>query len=48
MIWWFLILAAGAGAVVWATTSAYVRVHRHLKDASAPKKEAGEREADHV
>jgi hypothetical protein len=39
MIWWFLILAAGAGAVVWAAISAYLRVRRHLNGASASKKE---------
>jgi len=48
MIWWFLILAAGVGAAVWAAISAYLRVHRHLKDASASKKETGEQEPDHV
>jgi len=48
MIWWFLILAAGAGAVVWAATSAYLRVHRHMKNASASKKEAGEQGPDNV
>jgi len=26
MIWWFLIVAVAAGAVVWAVLSAYVRV----------------------
>lgn len=48
MIWWFLILAAGAGAVVWAATAAYLRVYRHLKNAPPSKKEEGERGPDNV
>jgi len=34
MLWWFLILAASAGAVLWAGMAAYLRVHRHMQDAS--------------
>ena len=44
MLWWFLILAASAGAVLWAGMAVYLRVHRHMKDAS--KKEAAEQEPD--
>jgi ABC-type uncharacterized transport system permease subunit len=44
MLWWFLILAASAGAVLWAGVAAYLRVHRHMKEAS--KKEALNHEAD--
>ena len=44
MLWWFLILAASAGAVLWAGMAAYLRVHRHMQDAS--KKEPAEREPD--
>jgi hypothetical protein len=31
MIWWFLIFAFSAGAVLWASISAYLRVRRHMK-----------------
>ena len=31
MSWWFLILACGAGAVLWASIAAYLRVRRHMK-----------------
>jgi len=34
MLWWFLILAASAGAVLWAGVAAYLRVHRHMQDAA--------------
>jgi hypothetical protein len=33
MFWWFLIVAAAAGAVLWAALSAYVRVRERLKKA---------------
>jgi len=33
MIWWFLIVAVAAGAVVWAALSAYIRVRDRLKKA---------------
>jgi hypothetical protein len=32
MIWWFVILAVSAGAVLWAAIAAYLRVRRHLKN----------------
>jgi hypothetical protein len=31
MIWWFLILAFGAGAALWASIAVYLRVRRHMK-----------------
>jgi hypothetical protein len=34
MIWWFLIVAVAAGAVVWAALSAYIQVRRRLKKAA--------------
>jgi hypothetical protein len=34
MIWWFLILAFGAGAALWAGLSAYLRVKGHLSGAT--------------
>jgi hypothetical protein len=46
MIWWFLIVAAAAGAVVWSGLSAYVQVRQRLRNAenkrepAAPKPEA--------
>jgi hypothetical protein len=30
MIWWFLILAASTGALLWAGVSLYLRVRRHM------------------
>jgi len=33
MIWWFLIVAVAAGAVVWAALSAYILVRKRLKRA---------------
>ena len=45
MIWWFLILALSAGAVLWAGMAAYLRVRRHMKPGARPRKGA-EREAD--
>jgi len=36
MIWWFLILAASAGAVLWASIAAYLRVRRHMTIPNAP------------
>ncbi len=41
MIWWFLILAGGAGAALWAGLSLYLYVRRHLKHA-APRETSGE------
>jgi hypothetical protein len=34
MIWWFLIVAVAAGAVVWAALSAYIQVRKRLKRAA--------------
>jgi hypothetical protein len=34
MIWWFIILALSAGAVLWAGISAYFRVKGHLTGAT--------------
>jgi hypothetical protein len=31
MIWWFLILALGAGAALWAGISVFLRVRGHMK-----------------
>lgn len=31
MLWWFLILAAGAAAILWASIAIYLQVRRHLK-----------------
>jgi len=45
MIWWFLILALSAGAVLWAGIAAYLRVRRHMK-ASAALKSGVHREVD--
>jgi hypothetical protein len=45
MIWWFLILAVGAGAVLWAAVAAYLGVRRHMKS-SAVKKGNIDREPD--
>jgi ABC-type uncharacterized transport system permease subunit len=33
MIWWFLIVAAAAGAVLWAAVSAYIQVRQRLRNA---------------
>jgi hypothetical protein len=30
MLWWFLILAASFGAVLWAAIAIYLRVRRHM------------------
>jgi len=46
MLWWFLILACSAGAVLWAGIAAYLRVRRHMKSAAETKKSAIGREAD--
>jgi len=34
MLWWFLLLAFSAGAVVWAIVSATLRVRRHMQQAN--------------
>lgn len=33
MIWWFLIVALAAGAVLWALLSGYFRVRQRLRNA---------------
>jgi hypothetical protein len=49
MLWWFLILACSAGAVLWAGLAAYLRVRRHMKVSSAAlKKDGVGREADNL
>jgi len=49
MSWWFLILALGGGAVLWAGIAAYLRVRRHLKEPhTVAKKSGAERETDGV
>jgi len=45
MLWWFLILAFSAGAVVWAGIAAYLRVRRHISVENAAKRDVGH-EAD--
>jgi hypothetical protein len=35
MMWWFLILACSAGAVLWAGIATYLRVQRHMKTTSS-------------
>jgi len=47
MIWWFLIVAVAAGAVVWAVLSAYVRVRQRLSNAANRRPEPGRREPGH-
>ena len=32
MIWWYLIVAAAGGAVLWAAVSAYVQVRQRLRN----------------
>jgi hypothetical protein len=34
MMWWVVIFASGAGAVLWAGLSLYIRVRRHIKEAA--------------
>jgi len=46
MIWWFLIFALGAAAVLWASIAAYLRVRRHMKAPAGGSAQAVEREAD--
>ena len=43
MIWWYLILAASAGAVLWAIIAIYLRVHQAMKAARVAKDPAVER-----
>jgi len=44
MAWWFLIFAFSAGAVLWASIAAYLRVRRHMKTGTPAK--GSEREAE--
>jgi len=46
MLWWFLILACSAGAVLWAGMAVYLRVRRHMKASAAGVKKEMQREAD--
>jgi hypothetical protein len=46
MMWLFLILACSAGAVLWASIAAYLRVRRHLKNSAAMRKSGAHREVD--
>jgi amino acid permease len=48
MLWWFLILACSAGAVMWASMAAYLRVRRHMKNSAQHKKTGVEHGADSV
>jgi len=41
MLWWFLILAFSAGAVIWAGIAAYLRVRRHISVENAAKRDVG-------
>jgi hypothetical protein len=41
MLWWFLILACGGGAVVWAAISVYLRVRHHMKTPNGATKRNG-------
>jgi hypothetical protein len=40
MLWWFLILGVSTAAILWASMSVYLRVHRHMKESA--KKDMGE------
>jgi hypothetical protein len=44
MMWWFLIFASGAGAVLWAGLSLYIRVRRNIKQAAEKDALQGESE----
>jgi hypothetical protein len=44
MIWWFLIVAAAGGAVLWAAVSAYVQVRQRLRN-SENRPETAEQKA---
>jgi hypothetical protein len=41
MLWWFLILAASAGVVVWAGAAIYLRVRHHMKNSDGTPKDSG-------
>ncbi len=42
MMWWFLILAFGAGAALWAGIAMYLRVREHMKAQAAAKDSSAE------
>ena len=43
MMWWFLILALGTGALLWVGIALYLRVRHHMKpDASNTKDHPGD------
>jgi hypothetical protein len=42
MMWWFLILALGAGAALWAGIAMYLRVRGHMNAQVASKEHSGE------
>ena len=44
MIWWFVILAGSAGAVLWAIIAIYLRVRQAMKAERSAKKPVVERE----
>jgi hypothetical protein len=46
MIWWFVILALSAGAVLWVGIAAYLRVRLHLKHPGTAAKSSVKKEAD--
>jgi hypothetical protein len=48
MIWWFVILALSAGAVLWVGIAAYLRVRRHLKHPGVAAKSGEKKEADNL
>jgi len=48
MLWWFLILACGAGAVLWAALAAYLRVRRHMKIPSTTMNKGNVGQADNL
>jgi hypothetical protein len=35
MLWWFLILAVGGGAVLWAIIAFYFRIRHHMPGTAA-------------
>jgi hypothetical protein len=41
MIWWFVMVAAAAGAVVWAVLSAYIQVRDRIRRAENRRSEPG-------
>ncbi|HEY7353513.1 MAG TPA: hypothetical protein VH596_12165 [Terriglobales bacterium] len=48
MIWWYLIVAVAAGAIVWAILSAYLQVRDRMRRAeNREARRAQNREAEH-